>query len=106
MSEVELKPILVALVINLTLIFALPRLFTNPTGFKAFDDFVSYLKAQQAFLGFNAVLFAIVMYAASYYMNNYSDDSESHGHHGRREELMSDDFMKPATPKLKSIDTD
>jgi len=105
MSEVELKPILVALVINLTLIFALPRLFTNPTGFKAFDDFVSYLKAQQAFLGFNAVLFAIVMYAASYYMNNYSDDSESHSR-GHREELMSEDFMKPASPKLKSIDTD
>ena len=100
--EVELKPILVALVINLTLIFALPRLFTNPTGFKAFDDFVSFLKAQQAFLGFNAVLLSVVMYAASYYMIHYGD-GESHGH---REELMSDDFMKPASPKLKSIDTD
>jgi hypothetical protein len=102
MAEVELKPILVALVINLTLIFALPRLFSTPTGFKAFDDFVSYLKAQQAFLGFNAVLFAIVMYAASYYMVHYGD-GESRGH---REELMSDDFMKPASPKLKSVDTD
>ena len=105
MAEVELKPILVALVINLTLIFALPRLFSSPTGFKAFDDFVSFLKAQQAFLGFNAVLLAIVMYAASYYMIHYGD-GDSHGHHGRREELMSDDFMKPASPKLKSIDTE
>ena len=104
MAEVELKPILVALVINLTLIFALPRLFSSPTGFKAFDDFVSFLKAQQAFLGFNAVLLAIVSYAAAYYMIHYGD-SESHGH-GHREELMSDDFMKPATPKLKSIDTE
>jgi len=102
MADVELKPILVALVINLTLIFALPRLFSAPTGFKAFDDFVSYLKAQQAFLGFNAVLFAIVMYAASYYMIHYGDGES----HGRREELMSDDFMTPASPKLKSIDTD
>ena len=97
MAEVELKPILVALVINLTLIFALPRLFSSPTGFKAFDDFVSFLKAQQAFLGFNAVLLAIVSYAAAYYMIHYGD-GESHGH-GHREELMSDDFMKPATPK-------
>jgi len=103
MAEVELKPILVALVINLTLIFALPRLFSSPTGFKAFDDFVSYLKAQQAFLGFNAVLFAIVMYAASYYMIHYGDGES---HHGGREELMSDDFMKPASPKLKSIDSE
>ena len=103
MAEVELKPILVALVINLTLIFALPRLFSSPTGFKAFDDFVSFLKAQQAFLGFNAVLLAVVMYAASYYMIHYGDGES---HHGHREELMSDDFMKPASPKLKSIDTD
>jgi hypothetical protein len=103
--EVELKPILVALVINLTLIFALPRLFSSPTGFKAFDDFVSFLKAQQAFLGFNAVLLSVVMYAASYYMVHYGD-SESHSGRGHREELMSDDFMKPAAPKLKSIDTD
>jgi len=105
MAEVELKPILVALVINLTLIFALPRLFSSPTGFKAFDDFVSFLKAQQAFLGFNAVLLSVVMYAASYYMVHYGD-GESPSGHGRREELMSDDFMKPAAPKLKSIDTD
>ena len=100
--EVELKPILVALVINLTLIFARPRLFSAPTGFKAFDDFVSFLKAQQAFLGFNAVLLAVVMYATSYYMVHYGDGES----HGRREELMSDDFMKPASPKLKSVDTD
>jgi hypothetical protein len=103
MAEVELKPILVALVINLTLIFALPRLFSSPTGFKAFDDFVSFLKAQQAFLGFNAVLLSVVMYAASYYMIHYGD-GESHSHH--REELMSDDFMKPATPKLKPFDSE
>jgi len=103
MTDVELKPILVALVINLTLIFALPRLFSSPTGFKAFDDFVSFLKAQQAFLGFNAVLLAIVMYAASYYMIHYGD-GESRGR-GRREELMSDDFMKPASPvKTSSSD--
>jgi hypothetical protein len=98
MAEVELKPIFVALVINLTFIFALPRLFSNPTGFKAFDDFVSYLKAQQAFLGFNAVLLAIVMYAASYYILHYSEEP-THSFH--REELMSDDFMKPSSPKLK-----
>lgn len=91
MAEVELKPILVALVINLALIFALPRLFSTPTGFKAFDDFVSFLKAQQAFLGFNAVLLAIVMYAASYYMIHYGGE-ESHVEKG---ELMKDDFMTP-----------
>lgn len=89
--EVELKPILVALVINIVIIFALPRLFSNPTGFKAFDDFVSYLKAQQAFLGFNAVLLAIVMYLASYYMIHYGGESP----YAEKGDLMTDDFMKP-----------
>ena len=96
MAEVELKPILVALVINLALIFALPRLFSTPTGFKAFDDFVSFLKAQQAFLGFNAVLLAIVMYAASYYMIHYGDGEH---HHVEKGELMKDDFMTPRRPE-------
>lgn len=89
-EQVEFKPILVALVINLVLIFALPRLFSNPTGFKAFDDFVSYLKAQQAFLGFSSVLMAIVLYATAYYMLNYGSE-----HSGSDGELMSGDFMTP-----------
>lgn len=88
-EQVELKPILIALVINIVLIFALPRLFTNPTGFKAFDDFVSYLKAQQAFLGFSSVLMAIVLYAAAYYMLHYGGNE----HSGADGDLMTDDFM-------------
>jgi hypothetical protein len=95
MTQVELKPILISLVINLVLIFALPRIFVNPTGFKAFDDFVSYLKAQQAFLGFSTVLMAIVLYATSYYMLNYDEESAS-GHDG---ELMAEDFMTPSPAK-------
>jgi hypothetical protein len=94
MADVELKPIVIALVINLVLIFALPRLFVNPTGFKAFDDFVSYLKAQQAFLGFSTVLMAIVLYATAYYMLHYGDEASGH-----RGELMAEDFMTPAPQK-------
>ena len=90
-EQVEFKPILIALVINLVLIFALPRIFVNPTGFKAFDDFVSYLKAQQAFLGFSSVLLAIVMYATAYYMLHYGDEaSQGHG------DLLTEDFITPA----------
>jgi hypothetical protein len=96
-QAVELKPILIALVINLVFIFALPRVFVNPTGFKAFDDFVSYLKAQQAFLGFSSVLLAVIMYATSYYILNYGDEARG-ADHG---ELMTDDFVTPA-PSSKS----
>jgi hypothetical protein len=90
-DQVEFKPILVALVINLVLIFALPRIFVNPTGFKAFDDFVTYLKAQQAFLGFSSVLLAIVMYATAYYMLHYGNESKME--HG---DLLTEDFITPA----------
>lgn len=90
-EQVEVKPILIALVINLVLIFALPRIFVNPTGFKAFDDFVNYLKAQQAFLGFSSVLLAIVMYATAYYMLHYGGESKvEHG------DLLTEDFITPA----------
>lgn len=90
----ELKPILVALIINLIIVYVLPKLFVNPTGFKAFDDFVSYLKAQQAFIGFSSVLLAVVLYASMYYMKNYSGPSEA------SEELLTEDFLTPS-PRQK-----
>ena len=96
MDEIETKPIVIALVINLAIIFILPKLFSKPTGFKAFDDFVSYLKAQQAFLGFSTVLLAIVLYGAAYYMKNYDE------HAGPRGELLTEDFTTPHIPKSVS----
>ena len=100
MDEIETKPIVIALVINLSLIFILPKLFSKPTGFKAFDDFVSYLKAQQAFLGFSTVLLAIVLYGAAYYMNNYD---QVH-HNSPRGELLTEDFTTPHVPKSVSLE--
>jgi hypothetical protein len=95
MNEIDLKPIVVALVINLAMIFVLPKVFTKPTGFKAFDDFVSYLKAQQTFLGFSSVLLAIVMYATAYYI-------KSEGHTG--EKILTEDFTTPHVPKSVSTE--
>jgi hypothetical protein len=94
MNEIDLKPIMVALVINLAIIFVLPKLFTKPTGFKAFDDFVSYLKAQQTFLGFSSILLAIVLYGTAYYI-------KSEGHSGG-EEILTEDFVTPHVPKSVS----
>ena len=99
MDEIETKPIVIALAINLAIIFILPKIFSKPTGFKAFDDFVSYLKAQQAFLGFSTVLLAIVLYGAAYYMKNYD---ESRGHHSPRGDLLTEDFTTPHVPKSVS----
>jgi len=76
-ESVDVQPILIALVINLVLIYLLPRPFSNPTGFKAFDDLVSYLKAQQAFVAFSSFVLAVVMYLTSYYMLHYSEESMS-----------------------------
>lgn len=87
------KPILIALVINLVLVYALPRIFANPTGFKAFDDFVSYLKAQQAFIAFSSVSLALVLYGTMYYMEHY--DQEQGG-----EMIMTDEYSP--SPKRHS----
>jgi hypothetical protein len=95
--EIDFKPILVAVVINLAIIYILPRLFSKPTGFKAFDDFVSYLKAQQAFLGFSTVLLAIVLYATEYYMKQEKGGETHHG------DLLTEDFL---TPSPKTITPD
>ncbi|NBX50371.1 hypothetical protein EBT25_10605 [bacterium] len=91
----ELKPILIALIINLIIVYVLPKLFVNPTGFKAFDDFVSYLKAQQAFIGFSSVLLAVVSYGTLYYLKHYDQSSG-----GGTDDLLTEDFMTPA-PRQK-----
>jgi len=85
MSEVEIKPIVIALVINIALIYILPRFFSKPTGMKSFDDFVSYLKAQQVFIVFISILFAISMYGSMYYLN-HSDGG------GGSETIMSESY--------------
>jgi hypothetical protein len=91
--SVNLKPILIALIVNLAIVYALPRLFANPTGFKAFDDFVSYLKAQQAFLGFSSILLAVVLYGTMYYIEHYDEASE-----GGSGELMTEPYSPSPSP--------
>ena len=93
MSDIELKPFLVALFVNLLMVYALPRLFANPTGFKAFDDFVSYLKAQQAFIGFSSTLLIVVLYATTYYLTHYGEGGSEH--YG---EIMTESFSPSPRP--------
>ena len=90
----EYKPIIVSLVINLAIVYLIPKLFVNPTGVKAFDDFVSYLKAQQAFIGFSSVLLAIVLLGTQYYLEKSSEG-------GHRGELLTEDFMTPAPSSIE-----
>jgi hypothetical protein len=92
----EYKPIIVSLVINLAIVYLIPKLFINPTGVKAFDDFVSYLKAQQAFIGFSSVLLAIVLLGTQYYL-----EKSSEGGHGRGGDLLTEDFMTPAPSSVE-----
>ncbi len=88
-DSVDMQPILIALVINLVIIYLLPRLFSKPTGFKAFDDLVNYLKAQQAFIAFSSFVLAFVMYATAYYLLHYGDGTQ--------------ESMSPTTPYRDSV---
>ena len=62
-----------ALIINAFLILAVPRVFSQPTGIKFLDEFVTYLRAQQTFLVSSSLLLAIVLYGTQYWLDKASD---------------------------------
>jgi len=64
-----------ALVINAAIIMIVPRVLTKPVGVPAIDEFVVYLKAQQAFLVSSSLLLALVIYLSNYWLE-YSAKSE------------------------------
>jgi hypothetical protein len=64
-----------ALLINALIILLVPRILSKPVGFQALDDFVLYLKAQQAFLVYSSVMLALVIYATNYWLE-YSNNAD------------------------------
>ena len=64
-----------ALIINALIIMIIPRVLTKPIGVPVIDEFVVYLKAQQAFLVASSLLLALVMYLTNYWIE-YSARSE------------------------------
>jgi hypothetical protein len=59
-----------ALLVNAAIVIVVPRVFTKPVGIQAFDEFVSYLKAQQAFIVYSSVLLALVLYGSNYWIEH------------------------------------
>jgi hypothetical protein len=57
-----------ALLVNAAIVLVVPRVFTKPVGIQAFDEFVSYLRAQQAFIVYSSVLLALVLYGTNYWI--------------------------------------
>lgn len=57
-----------ALIINALIIIAVPRILTKPIGVPFIDEFVAYLKAQQAFLVASSLLLALVLYLTNYWI--------------------------------------
>lgn len=57
-----------ALLVNAAIVLVVPRVFTKPVGIQAFDEFVSYLRAQQAFIVYSSVLLALVLYGTNYWL--------------------------------------
>jgi hypothetical protein len=64
-----------ALIINALIIMIIPRVLTKPVGVPAIDEFVVYLKAQQAFLVASSLLLALTMYLTNYWVE-YAAKSE------------------------------
>lgn len=51
-----------ALLINALLIMIIPRVLTKPIGVQFIDEFIIYLRAQQAFIVASSLLMALVLY--------------------------------------------
>lgn len=63
-----------ALIINAFLILAIPRVLSKPTGVTSIDEFVTYLRAQQAFLVSSSILLALVLYGTQYWIERSGVD--------------------------------
>lgn len=57
-----------ALIVNALLILIVPRIITKPLGVQVVDDFVTYLRAQQAFLVLSSAMLALVLYLTNYWV--------------------------------------
>jgi uncharacterized membrane protein len=64
-----------ALIINALIIMVVPRVLTKPIGVPVLDEFVVYIKAQQAFLVASSLLLALVLYLTNYWIE-YAAKSE------------------------------
>jgi hypothetical protein len=64
-----------ALIINALIIMVVPRVLTKPIGVPVIDEFVVYIKAQQAFLVASSLLLALVLYLTNYWIE-YAAKSE------------------------------
>jgi hypothetical protein len=64
-----------ALIINALIIMIVPRVLTKPIGVPVIDEFVVYIKAQQAFLVASSLMLALVLYLTNYWLE-YSAKSE------------------------------
>lgn len=63
-----------ALIINAFLILAIPRVLSKPTGVTSIDEFVTYLRAQQAFLVSSSILLTLVLYGTQYWIERSGVD--------------------------------
>jgi hypothetical protein len=59
-----------ALIINAVIIIAVPKILTKPIGVPMIDEFVVYLRAQQAFLVASSLLLGLVLYLTNYWLAN------------------------------------
>jgi hypothetical protein len=64
-----------ALIINALIIMVVPRVLTKPIGVPVIDEFVVYIKAQQAFLVASSLMLALVLYLTNYWIE-YAASSE------------------------------
>jgi len=59
-----------ALVINLLLVYLIPRLIKKPTGIQVVDDVVLFLNSQKDFLFASSIVVGVTVYLSHYWVNS------------------------------------
>ena len=70
MHEFNWNYVWTAIVINLLIVYIVPRLIKKPTGFKILDDIVLYLNSQKGFMLSSSLVLVAVIYASHYWLQD------------------------------------
>lgn len=70
MHDFNWNYVLTAIVINLLIVYIVPRLIKKPTGFKVLDDIVLYLNSQKGFMLSSSLVLVAVIYGSHYWLQD------------------------------------
>ena len=70
--EINWNYIWAAMIINVLLVYTVPKLITKPTGVKVVDDAILFLNSEKSFLLSSTLLVGLTVYLSHYWVDSQS----------------------------------